>query len=265
MPQLDWATIRSLPNTGNADDPARPDFLLSPQEEKDLAESRARIEQWWAQHSSERTVDGPIAPGALTSVYPYEYSIPIPVRPQETSYWCGVASTQMVSDYQWGYTGSQSKYTQTTIAQAEGATLDGVSSAAIVTFMNTHENPSNTWTWTREQLPYADGEVQAATTLFNIMLAQVQMGEGTVMSLITYGNGSDAWGEPYGLTGWNTSSQHFVAGDGLLLQSDNRHRVMYIDPWETSWAGGPDSLGQHTIDAANMAHLMGLNTGFLVH
>jgi len=263
-PQLDWAIIRSLPNTGNADDPARPDFRLSPQEEENLVQSRARIEKWWAQHSSERTVDEPIKSGALESVTPYQYSIAMPVREQETGDWCGVASTQMISDYEWGYTGSQSAFTQTAIATEEGAN-PSVTSLSIVNFLNNHPAPNVTWTWVREQLPYAQGEVQAATTLFNITDPNIQLGHGTAMSLITDDGGSDAWGEPYGLIGWNVSSQHFVAGDGVLLQSDNRHRVMYVDPWETSWTGGPSSLGQHTIDAANMAHLMGLNTGFLVH
>jgi len=73
--------------------------------------------------------------------------------------------------------------------------------------------PNVTWTWVREPLPYAQGEVQAATTLFNITDPNIQLGHGTVMSLITDDGGSDAWGEPYGLIGWNVSSQHFVAGD----------------------------------------------------
>jgi hypothetical protein len=259
-PQLDWSTIRSLPNTGNADDPARPDFQLSPQEEKNLALSRARIGQWWAQHSSEIAVDEPIKSGTLASVTPYQYSIAMPSREQETGDWCGVASTQMVSDYEWGY----SRYSQTVIAAAEGAN-PSVTSLSIVDFLNNHPAPNVTWTWVREQLPYAQGEVQAATTLFDITDPNIQLGHGTAMSLITDDGGADAWGEPYGLIGWNTASQHFVAGYGVLLRSDNCHRIMYIDPYETQWTGGPASLGVHTIDAANMAHLMGLNTGYLVH
>lgn len=266
-PQLDWSTIRSLPNTGNADDPARPDFLLSPQEEKDLAQSRARIGQWWAQHSSEITVDGPINSVALTSVTPYQYSIAMPARQQETGDYCGVASTQMVSDYEWGFTGSQFKFSQHDIGVEEQVTTQGVSSAAIKDFLNNHPAPNVTWTWVRELLPYAQGEVQAATTLFNITDPNIQLGHGTAMSLLTDDTGSDAWGEPYGLIGWNVVSNHFVAGYGVSRGSDNRHRIMYVDPWETEWHGTdvPNSLGKHTIDAANLAHLMGLLGGYLVH
>ncbi len=240
-PQLDWSTIRSLPNTGNADDPARPDFLLSPQEEKDLAESRTRINTWLAQHGSERTVDQPITSGSPTTlVTPYilwQHSIAMPARTQETGDWCGVASTQMVSDYEWGCTGSQPKYSQYDIGIAEHVTSNGVTSEEIKNFLNNHPAPNKTWTWVREQLPYAQGEVQAATTLFNITDPNIQLGHGTVMSLITDGGGADAWGEPYGLVGWNVASQHFVAGDGVLLRSDNCHRIMYIDPYETEWHG----------------------------
>ena len=267
-PQLDWSTIRSLPNTGNADDPARPDFLLSPQEEKDLAESRTRINTWLAQHGSERTVDQPITSGSPTTlVTPYilwQHSIAMPAREQETGYYCGVASTQMVSDYEWGYAGNQSKYSQQLIADSEGATTDGVSSAAIKDFLNNHPAPYVTWTWVRDQPPYAQGEPQAATALFDTMDYNIQHGHGTVMSLNPYVGGYDAWGELYGLIGWNAASRHFVAGYGVLLRSDNCHRVMYIDPWETGW-GGPPSLGPHTIDAANMVHLMGDIGGYLVH
>lgn len=261
-PQLDWATIRSLPNTGNADDPARPDFLLSPQEKKDAAQSRANLEKWLAQHSSETTVDEPIKSGALTLVTPYQYSIAMPARTQETGDWCGVASTQMVSDYEWGYTGNQSKYSQQLIANWEGATKDGVSSTVIKDFLNNHPAPYVTWTWVRDQPPYAQGEPQAATTLFDTMNYNIQHGHGTVMSLNPYVGGYDAWGEPYGLIGWNAASKHFVAGYGVSLGSDNRHRVMYIDSWETSSGG---SLGPHTIDAANMVHLMANIQGYLVH
>lgn len=263
-PQLDWATIRSLPNTGNADDPARPDFLLSPQEEKDAAQSRANLENWLAQHSSETTVDEPIKSGALTLVTPYQHSIAMPARTQETGDWCGVASTQMLSDYEWGYIGNQSKYSQQLIANSEGATEDGVSSAAIKDFLNNHPAPYVTWTWVRDQPPYAQGEPQAATALFDTMDYNIQHGHGTVMSLNPYVGGYDAWGEAYGLIGWNAASRHFVAGYGVLLRSDNCHRVMYIDPWETGW-GGPPSLGLHTIDAANMVHLMEDLGGYLVH
>lgn len=263
-PQLDWSTIRSLPNTGNADDPARPDFQLSAQEEKNLVQSRARIDQWWAQHSSERTVDEKIKSDITDSVTPYQYSIAMPARKQETGYYCGVASTQMVSDYEWGFIGSQSRFLQHDIGIEEHVTTQGVSSKAITDFLNNHPAPNKTWTWNREQLPYASGETTAATQLFNWMDPDIQLGHGTVMSLITDVGGTDVWGEPYGLIGWNSASDHFVAGDGVVLRSDNCHRIMYIDPYETKW-DGPASLGQHTIDAANMAHLMALNTGYLVH
>lgn len=127
----------------------------------------------------------------------------------------------MVSDYEWGYTGSQSEYSQTVIATEEGATpTDGVTSASIVNFLNNHPAPNKTWTWVREQLPYSQGETQAATTLFDIMDPNIQLGHGTIMSLITDDGGEDVWGEPYGLIGWNTASQHFVAGDGVVLRSD---------------------------------------------
>jgi len=261
---LDSSTIRSSSNTGNADDPARPDFLLSPQEEKDLAQSMARINTWLAQHSSETTIDEPIKSGALTLVTPYQYSIAMPARVQSptTKSWCGIVSTQMLSDYDWGFTGATSVHSQQFIATNQGNVLPngpGTTSSAIVTYLNAYKNASNpakTWTYARKL--EAD-----ATDLFNITDINVQMDHGVIMSVWTYASGKDAWGEQYGLVGWNLAGAgaHFVAGYGVSLGSDNRHHIMYIDPWETSWDGGPPSQGRHTIDAANMAYLISQNNG----
>ena len=199
-PQLDSSTIRSSSNTGNADDPSRSDFQLSPQEEKDLAQSMARINTWLAQHSSEITVDGPIKSGAITLVTPYQYSIAMPSREQETGDWCGVASTQMLSDYDWGFTGATSVHSQQYIAMNQGNVLPngpGTTSPAIRDYLNKYKNsgdPAKTWTYARKL--EAD-----AMDLFNITDINVQMDHGVIMSVWTYVSGQDVWGEQYGLVG----------------------------------------------------------------
>jgi hypothetical protein len=63
----------------------------------------------------------------------------ISARPveQETSYWCGVATVQVVSDYAWGYQGSTHKWSQTYISNTWTHTgSEGTSTTAEIGGLN---------------------------------------------------------------------------------------------------------------------------------
>lgn len=173
--------------TGDGDSPDRPDFWLSIQEQKNLLQDLQAEQKWlalqpeggkWSDKSLNRT-------SLLQTVIPETLTINVPCRIQANNYYCGPASTQMISDYGWCYTGSASKYTQTFIAAQEGTTqLNGTSSSMIVTFLNTYGYPPIAH-WTRDPISTNSDETAATTWLYNSIRYNVSNNSGTIAGVCT--------------------------------------------------------------------------------
>jgi hypothetical protein len=96
--------------TGTGDNPARTENVLTPQERQERARADAEYAQWLAKkgytrneiadlmsegaHSNLST--GSFIPQAMDGGYRYHYT---PSHKQETNYWCGPATVQVIDDY----------------------------------------------------------------------------------------------------------------------------------------------------------------------
>ncbi|MGB9666381.1 MAG: C39 family peptidase [Candidatus Cryosericum sp.] len=276
-----WDKSR-VSSTGDGDSPDRPDFWLSMQEQKDLLQDLQAEQKWLAsQPDGGKWIDGPLGKASgLQSVASETLALNIPYRIQENGYYCGPASTQMILDYDWGFTGSNSKYTQTFInTHGEGATpTAGTSSDRIVTFLNTYGYPPKMH-WTRDPISTSSDETTATTWLYNSIRFNITNNSGTITGVYTCderlnANGThkqDAWGRDQRLWGWDwTPHQHFIVEYGVQLDASNRHWISYIDPWNQNSYTDPatgqfeQTGGPRPLDAAVVAHLLIYNTGYLV-
>ncbi|MGF9977338.1 C39 family peptidase [Viridibacillus arvi] len=128
---------------GNGDNPEFTEDVKTPEQLVQLAEKEKALEQWV---SGNETEDG-IAPYALDEGF-YKL-LAVPSYKQETSYWCGPATTKQVLSFINGSAG-----TQTTIAKDLGTTTAGTDFSKIDDYLNDKQN-RNTYVYS-DGLSYAD-------------------------------------------------------------------------------------------------------------
>jgi hypothetical protein len=212
---------------------------------------------------TDRPTTTDIAQGNTLDSVPESGILGVPLRQQEYVYYCGPASAQELLDYEWGYTGSSSKYSQSTLATyMQTDPVNGTYVYKVTDGLNYYKDPNKSplSTWNSGYI-YSD-ETTTATTLYDDTKQAVsQENHGVVYRVNTcpLPGQSDVWGEPYGLVGYYDSGSgnyssliHYVAGRGYTTYSNGRHRVTYLDSYNHAYAWG-NPYGYQILDTRNMA------------
>jgi hypothetical protein len=188
----------------------------------------------------------------------------VPLRQQQYSYYCGPASAQELLDYEWGYLGTDSQYSQGTLATFMQTNTDGTYVYQVTAGLNNYRKadkiPLSTWS---SGYVYAD-ETTTANSIYDYAKQAVSdENHGVVYRVNTCPSPgqSDSWGELYGLVGYYDPSNptgnyssltHYVAGRGYTTYSNGRHRVTYLDTYSHAYAWG-NPYGYQILDTRNMA------------
>lgn len=182
------------------------------------------------------------APALKTKAYGSSGSITLPHYYQETSYWCGPGSAQMVQ-YYFNMGCSQSR-----IAGACGTTTSGTSIWAIANWFN--DAPMTGYkvlpTWWKWEVEYLDSYQEfldcMGFSFYNYKAPQI-------WNVKTYPSST------YKLPGYTFNGGHFVAGKGY----DSTY-AKYNDPWYGSGGGPNRSVGKYT-----MYYCIRANKGLIIY
>lgn len=184
---------------------------------------------------------------AMLKTSPTAKTLAVPYKAQETSYWCGPASSQMVN---W-YFGTQSS--QASIASQEGTSPNGGTYVyRIAQFFN---DPPLTggaslpswWKWEYVQVSsQSDFETKVRWSVGDYSAPQV-------WHLKTYPSST------YHLPGYVSNYGHYVCGRGYDY-SASTHYVKYQDPWYGTGGGANKSTS-----ANNMYHCIIANASYIIY
>ncbi|NCO28092.1 MAG: hypothetical protein COS15_03940 [Caldiserica bacterium CG02_land_8_20_14_3_00_36_38] len=270
-------------NNPNFQKGSQPFPSLTAEEERLEEEKLQRYREWLSKQPKIdiKNFDMPISNDdsskepSILSITEYG-SLTIYYRVQETSYYCGPATAQVILNYDWGMIGSSNYYTQSYLANYMGTnSTDGTYVYRLKNALNELKNPNKNPTayWIYTLLP--SNETDAANYLYTYLQNDITYNT-TKQALAFHTNtypkyGYDAWGERYGLIGYYNPSNsyeyhstgHYVTGYGYVLYSDGRHRVKYADSWNHDY-GWENCLGYHELDARNMATCINGNAGYLI-
>ncbi|HHY83814.1 MAG TPA: hypothetical protein GX505_14215 [Clostridiales bacterium] len=257
-----------------------PYHIETPEQNAIQQERMAEYETWLATQQDKTLLsDTPRENNGFHTMAVEDYQIAIPLRRQERNYWCGPASAQELLDYDWGYTGATSKYSQSFLADAIGTTSSSGSYVyKIRNALNAYKKAETSpWAWrTIEEDPNPVETQNEALTIYNTTKQDALSGKGIIYRTRSDPFGktykTDVWGIRYGLVAYvnpdgygSYEAYHYIVGYRAATQANGMHGTGYLDSFDAQLPYG-NPYGRHFTSSRNIAACTKANDeGYIIY